>query len=276
VRRTRFHLIRSSRRAPEAAPLERALSTSSLAAIVALSGPGREEEQDLGAPVAADEVALVRLKVDERAYRRVNFVASRTDPCRSVHHDHPRVLLYLVLPELLARVEADEHRTRLVLAQENDRRAAAIRCRDLRELPALHGERESNLGAAHAVGFSARRADALVRGCRCCRRMARARVVMLGNPGPDYQSPATHREVCAHARRWSAVPFVIDGLHVFVDDVDAHFERARAAGATILSELEDTPFGDRHYRVEDIEGHRCMFGQRVRDVAPEEWGATVA
>jgi uncharacterized glyoxalase superfamily protein PhnB len=101
-------------------------------------------------------------------------------------------------------------------------------------------------------------------------------VVMLGNPGPDYQSPARHRQVCAHARRWSAVPFVIDGVHVFVDDVDAHFERARAAGATILSELEDTPFGDRHYRVEDIEGHRWMFGQRVRDVAPEEWGATVA
>jgi uncharacterized glyoxalase superfamily protein PhnB len=101
-------------------------------------------------------------------------------------------------------------------------------------------------------------------------------VVMLGNPGRDYQSPARHRDVCEDARRWSAVPFVIDGVHVFVDDVDAHFERARAAGATILAEPEDTPFGERCYRVEDVEGHRWMFGQHVRDVAPEDWGATVA
>jgi uncharacterized glyoxalase superfamily protein PhnB len=66
---------------------------------------------------------------------------------------------------------------------------------------------------------------------------------------------------------------VIDGVHAYVDDVDAHFERAKAAGATMLSEPEDTPWGDRHYRVEDLEGHRWMFAQHVRDVAPEEWGA---
>ena len=45
--------------------------------------------------------------------------------------------------------------------------------------------------------------------------------------------------------------------------MDAHFERARAGGARILSEVEDTSFGDRHYRVEDLEGHRWMFAQHT-------------
>jgi uncharacterized glyoxalase superfamily protein PhnB len=87
--------------------------------------------------------------------------------------------------------------------------------------------------------------------------------VMLGNPSPHYQSPKTHRERCEAAARWSETPFVVDGVHVYVDDVEAHFERARAAGAQILSEVEDTPFGDRHYRVEDLEGHRWMFAEHV-------------
>jgi PhnB protein len=87
--------------------------------------------------------------------------------------------------------------------------------------------------------------------------------VMLGNPSPHYESPKTHREHCEAAARWSETPFVVDGVHVYVDDVDAHFERARAGGAWILSEVEDTPFGDRHYRVEDLEGHRWMFAQHV-------------
>jgi uncharacterized glyoxalase superfamily protein PhnB len=98
-------------------------------------------------------------------------------------------------------------------------------------------------------------------------------VVMLGNPGPDYHGPKRHREECEAAERWSRVPYVVDGVLVYVGDVDAHFERARAAGATILSEPEDQPYGDRHYRAEDVEGHRWMFAQHVRDVAPEEWGA---
>jgi uncharacterized glyoxalase superfamily protein PhnB len=93
-------------------------------------------------------------------------------------------------------------------------------------------------------------------------------VVMLGNPGPDYHSPRRHRDECQAAARWSRVPYVVDGVLVYVDDVDAHCEHAREAGATILSEPEDQPFGDRHYRVEDVEGHRWMFAQHLRDVAP--------
>ena len=56
------------------------------------------------------------------------------------------------------------------------------------------------------------------------------------------------------------VPWVIDGLLVHVDDVEAHFQRAKGAGATMLSDLLDQPYG-RLYRAEDIEGHRWMFLQ---------------
>ena len=83
-------------------------------------------------------------------------------------------------------------------------------------------------------------------------------VIMLATPTPDYESPKHHREHCAAARKWSEVPYIIDGVLVQVEDLDAHFEKARAAGARILSGIEDTPDG-RHYRCEDIEGHRWMF-----------------
>lgn len=88
-------------------------------------------------------------------------------------------------------------------------------------------------------------------------------VIMLATPTPDYQGPKRHRESCEPARKWSGVPYVIDGVLVYVDDVDAHFRRAREAGATILSEPEDQDFGDRHYRAEDLEGHRWMFAQPI-------------
>jgi uncharacterized glyoxalase superfamily protein PhnB len=57
------------------------------------------------------------------------------------------------------------------------------------------------------------------------------------------------------------VPWVIDGCLVYVDDVAAHFARAKREGATILSEIEDGPPSPR-YRAEDVEGHRWMFTQR--------------
>jgi uncharacterized glyoxalase superfamily protein PhnB len=101
-------------------------------------------------------------------------------------------------------------------------------------------------------------------------------LVMLGNADGTYVSPRRHAESCEVMQRVYDTPYVSDGLHVYVDDVAAHYEEARRAGATILSELEETPFGDRHYRVEDPEGHRWMFAEHVRDVAPEEWGADTA
>jgi uncharacterized glyoxalase superfamily protein PhnB len=64
-------------------------------------------------------------------------------------------------------------------------------------------------------------------------------------------------------------------LTVFVEDVDAHFERAKAAGAKIVEELHETVYGERQYGVEDLEGHHWLFSRHARDVSPEEWGATI-
>lgn len=56
---------------------------------------------------------------------------------------------------------------------------------------------------------------------------------------------------------------------VLVDDVDAHCERARAAGATIVEEPSTIDHGagyavDRSYLAVDLEGHRWCFMQRLR------------
>ena len=70
--------------------------------------------------------------------------------------------------------------------------------------------------------------------------------LMLGWPGEDYQSPrkANHRSAL---------------VHVYVDDVDAHFERARAAGAEIIMEPTDQEYGDRRYDAYDLEGQLWSF-----------------
>jgi PhnB protein len=56
----------------------------------------------------------------------------------------------------------------------------------------------------------------------------------------------------------------------YVDDVDAHHEQARAAGAKIVAKLEDKFYGDRSYTAEDLEGHHWHFSTHIRDVAPED------
>jgi uncharacterized glyoxalase superfamily protein PhnB len=86
--------------------------------------------------------------------------------------------------------------------------------------------------------------------------------IMLSTPTPEYQGPKRHRETCEAARRWQDNPWVIDGLFVEVDDVDAHHARAVEAGATLLRGPEEPGIGFRIYSAEDPEGHRWMFGQR--------------
>ncbi len=55
-------------------------------------------------------------------------------------------------------------------------------------------------------------------------------------------------------------------LYVFVDDVDAHYERALSAGAEIIREPADQYWGDRVYECIDPEGHRWKFAQHLWDV----------
>jgi uncharacterized glyoxalase superfamily protein PhnB len=59
---------------------------------------------------------------------------------------------------------------------------------------------------------------------------------------------------------------------VRVEDARAHCEHARAHGARILREPQDYEYGERQYEAEDPAGHRWIFSETLRDVAPEEWG----
>jgi uncharacterized glyoxalase superfamily protein PhnB len=75
---------------------------------------------------------------------------------------------------------------------------------------------------------------------------------------------------------WTKSPKSLGGantqaVHVMLDgDLDAHSARARAAGAQIIAEPSEQFYGDRTYRVVDLEGHRWTFSVHVRDVSRAE------
>jgi predicted enzyme related to lactoylglutathione lyase len=64
-------------------------------------------------------------------------------------------------------------------------------------------------------------------------------------------------------------------LTVFVEDIDAHFLRAKTAGAKIVEDLHETEYGELQYAAVDLDGHHWLFSRHARDLGPEEWGAKV-
>jgi uncharacterized glyoxalase superfamily protein PhnB len=74
--------------------------------------------------------------------------------------------------------------------------------------------------------------------------------VFLGGPGGGYESPK---------RRGRATALV----YLYVENVDTSFERARAAGAEVLEEPNDQPYGDRRCAITDPEGHPWYLAQRL-------------
>ena len=75
-------------------------------------------------------------------------------------------------------------------------------------------------------------------------------LIMIGSTRDDFmnlKSPA-------------AVGGATQGIYVLVDDVNAHHDRAKVAGAEIIMELEDTDYGSREYMARDLEGHLWSFG----------------
>ncbi len=91
----------------------------------------------------------------------------------------------------------------------------------------------------------------------------------LGNAWIMLTSSRPGRESPSRLGQWT------QSLSVFVEDVDAHYEHAKAAGVKVVEELHETAYGERQYGAEDPEGHHWLFSKHVRDVSPEEWGATV-
>jgi len=80
-------------------------------------------------------------------------------------------------------------------------------------------------------------------------------VIMLGSVRPDEGMASPQ-----------ALGTSTQAIYVYVDDLDAHFERAQAAGAEITSLLKDTDFGFREYHARDLEGHGWTFGTYRPDV----------
>ena len=63
-------------------------------------------------------------------------------------------------------------------------------------------------------------------------------------------------------------------VQVRIEEARSHCERARAAGAKILTEPTDHFYGERQYDAEDFYGHRWNFTETLADVEPETWGGT--
>jgi PhnB protein len=72
----------------------------------------------------------------------------------------------------------------------------------------------------------------------------------------------------------SSTPKALGGtpvtIHLVVTDVDAKFQRAVDAGATVVMPVEDQFWGDRYGVVRDPFGHQWSLGQPVREVSPDE------
>jgi uncharacterized glyoxalase superfamily protein PhnB len=63
-------------------------------------------------------------------------------------------------------------------------------------------------------------------------------------------------------------------VQVRIEGAREHCERARLAGAKILTEAQDEVYGERQYAAEDFHGHQRNFTETLADVEPESWGGT--
>ncbi|MEO8334809.1 MAG: VOC family protein [bacterium] len=62
---------------------------------------------------------------------------------------------------------------------------------------------------------------------------------------------------------------------VRVVDANAHAEHAGKAGARIVLEPADYPYGERQYSAEDLAGHQWTFSQSIADIDPASWGGSL-
>jgi uncharacterized glyoxalase superfamily protein PhnB len=82
-------------------------------------------------------------------------------------------------------------------------------------------------------------------------------IIMLGSASDDMPEVDTDALTAGGEADFSRIPFA---LYVAIEDVDAHYERARSAGAEIVRELKDTDYGSREYAARDLEGNVWSFG----------------
>jgi PhnB protein len=81
-------------------------------------------------------------------------------------------------------------------------------------------------------------------------------VVMIGRAGEERHG--------LHSPLETGVPTAM--VNAYVHDIDAHYRRAAAEGARIVTPLEDMFWGDRRYEALDLEGHRWHFAERMSGI----------
>ncbi len=59
-------------------------------------------------------------------------------------------------------------------------------------------------------------------------------------------------------------------IHLYVEDVDAAFERATKAGCEVTFPLQDSFWGDRYAQVRDPFGHGWSLASRIEELTPAE------
>lgn len=74
-------------------------------------------------------------------------------------------------------------------------------------------------------------------------------VIMVSSPRPAWKWIGPRR-LAGHSQ----------SLSLFVPEPDAHYARAKQAGAVIMRELRDEEYGARGYMAQDLEGHQWYFG----------------
>jgi uncharacterized glyoxalase superfamily protein PhnB len=79
-------------------------------------------------------------------------------------------------------------------------------------------------------------------------------------------------EGCLTLAEGDVVPNHSVTVQMRVEDARGHCERARQAGAKILTEPTDHFYGERQYNAEDFYGHRWDFTETLNDVDPVTWG----
>jgi uncharacterized glyoxalase superfamily protein PhnB len=82
-------------------------------------------------------------------------------------------------------------------------------------------------------------------------------IVMLGSASDDMAAFDSGALTAGGEVDFSRIPFA---LYVAIEDVDAHCERARRAGAEIVREPTDTDYDSREYTARDLEGNVWSFG----------------
>lgn len=99
---------------------------------------------------------------------------------------------------------------------------------------------------ARAFGFTEQMRHATPSGMHA-QMMLDGQRIMMGQGSTDWrmQSPSETRVATM-------------GIFIYLADVDAHYERARAAGADIVQDPYDEPYG-RTYTARDLDGHPWFF-----------------